>query len=46
MLLDPDSDKSIINLRRLVHVVNLAHYPEYDECFINHLRLKPFKELQ
>lgn len=42
MILNPDATSKIEELRQLVHVVNLSHYPQYDECFINHLRLKPF----
>jgi len=42
MILNPDAQKNIEALRELVQVVNLSHYPQYDEFFINHLRLKPF----
>jgi len=42
MLLAPNARKITDEFRQLVHVVNLSKYPEYDDCFINHLRLKPF----
>lgn len=42
MVLASDSEKMIEEIRQLIHVVNLSHYTEYDESFINHLRLKPF----
>jgi len=42
MVLSPNANKITDELRQRVHVVNLSHYPEYDDCFINHLRLKPF----
>jgi len=42
MVLAPNAKKITDESRQLVHVVNLSHYPEYDDCFINHLRLKPF----
>ena len=42
MLLAPNSDEISQELRALVRVVNLSHYPEYDDRFINHLRLIPF----
>jgi len=44
MLLAPDAKDTIEEVRQLIRVINLSHYPEYDECFINHLRLKPFIE--
>ena len=42
MLLDPDAKQKIMQIREMIRVINLSHYPEYDDCFINHLRLKPF----
>ncbi len=42
MLLAPNAKKITDDLRELVHVINLSQFPEYDDCFINHLRLKPF----
>ncbi len=42
MLLDPNAKQKETEMRQVTRVVNLTHYPEYDDCFINHLRLKPF----
>jgi len=42
IVLAPDSEKITEEFRQLIHVVNLSNYTEYDESFINHLRLKPF----
>ena len=42
MLLAPDSEKITEKYRGLIRVVNLSNYTEYDESFINHLRLQPF----
>lgn len=42
MLLVPDSKEINQQLRNKIQVINLSHYPDYDDCFINHLRLIPF----
>ena len=42
MILAPNAKKNTDELRQRIHVVNLSHYPEYDDYFINHLRLQPF----
>ncbi len=44
MLLNPESEEQANHLRQSLTIVNVAKYPEYDECFINQLRLKPFME--
>ncbi len=44
MILNSQYEQQISDLRRLVKVINVAKYPEYDDFFINHLRLKAFME--
>lgn len=44
MLLNPEYAQLNKKLRDVLRVVNVSHYREYDDLFINQLRLKPFME--
>jgi len=42
MLLNPEYEQLNKKLRDVLQVVNVSHHSEYDDLFINQLRLKPF----
>jgi len=44
MLLNPENEQLNKKLRDTLQVVNVSHHSEYDDLFINQLRLKPFVE--
>jgi uncharacterized 2Fe-2S/4Fe-4S cluster protein (DUF4445 family) len=39
LLLNPDREQKVAAIQMRARVINLSHYPEYEEMFIHHLRL-------